>query len=109
MNLEQIIAKQNSGTPLTAEETAFLINNDLPAMAAFMLANNPGSVNLTLRQMGYNHLGFEPNIEALKAQMALLIDMRKADELEQVIKNFTVRAETITPDLAAALKAYNTQ
>jgi hypothetical protein len=90
MIIGDLIAKVNAGQPLSEKEAAFYIRHYPPALAAFMIENNPGSVNFNLRRIGYSHLGFEPNPKALARQMQIFIDRANNADWMEVVRNFHI-------------------
>lgn len=91
-------------------EKAFLIKNDPHVLGAFMIENNPGSVNFTLRSLGYD-LPFTPNAKALGRQLDILInraDTVAIKDFTSVVKNFNVRQNGLSPELLNELtKQFN--
>lgn len=103
MSLAEIESKIKQGLQVSDNDRAFLIANNPYALAAFMIENNPGSVNLSLRQMGYDHLGFEPKPAALSAQLELLIDNKDEQALKTIFKQFTIRSNGLTESFLTSL------
>lgn len=66
------------------------------ALAAFMIDNNPGSVNWALRRMGYNHLGFAPNKVALARQLQIFIDRNNIEDFNEVVSRFELNKAPLT-------------
>lgn len=102
-NLADIESRIKQGLQVSDNERAYFIVNNPYALAAFMIENNPGSVNLALRQMGYDHLGFEPNPSALATQLEILIDNREVNDLEKITKAFVLRKNGLTDSFIQAL------
>lgn len=103
-SLAEIESKIKQGMQVSDNERAYLIANNPYALAAFMIENNPGSVNLTLRQMGYDHLGFVPNPKALSAQLELLIENHDTQALAAITKAFQLRSNGLTTSFVQALQ-----
>lgn len=109
MDLQDIEARLKSGYMISDQERAFLIRNNPHALAAFMIANNPGSVNYRLKERwGYNHLGFEPDPKKLIRQLDINIDRGDWDVLEDLAKNFNVVPDGLPPTFVQELyKQFN--
>lgn len=105
MDISLLKQHVNAGGKLTEGQAAFLIRNDMPSLAAFMIENNPGSVNFALRNiLGYDHLKFQPDQAALARQMEIIINGGKSDELMTVVKNFRMDASKLPAKLAEQLQ-----
>lgn len=104
-NLQDIAARIKAGKQVTDQERAYFITHDPFAFFAFLIDNNPASVNLSLRQMGYNHLGFNPDKKALSAQVEILINQKDVNALHAITKNFLVTESGLTPDFLKAFLA----
>lgn len=104
MDILEIKGRVRRGENVSDTERAFLIKNDAESLAAFMLANNPGSVNFTLRKMGYSHLGFEPNINALTRQLQILIDRGTTNDFNEVVKNYQINANGLSTGLLTEIQ-----
>jgi hypothetical protein len=105
MNKDLIKQALKEGLPITEAETAFLLRNDINAMLAFMVENNLGSVNVALRNgLGYDKLTFNPDKEAIVRQLNILVERKNSEELQTVIKNFTIDPSKITPTLLIEIK-----
>jgi hypothetical protein len=104
MNLQEIKDKAAAGEALTPLERAYFIQHDAAALAAFMIANNPGNVNHSLRQMGYDHLGFEPKPQALAAQLDKFIQRKDHQAFGQVINGFHLITDGLSDEEISALK-----
>jgi len=105
MNLAELEAKIKAGTQVSDNERAYFITHNPYALFGFMIDNNPGSVNLILRKMGYNHLGFDPNKKALAAQVEILMQNKDLGALEAITKNFQLMDSNLTPNFVKALVA----
>lgn len=96
--LKKVQERLQNKLPVSEQEKALFIKNNPIAMAAFMIDNNPGSVNLILRQMGYTHLGFEPKKQALAAQLGIFIDQNNVEDFKEVLKNFQLNTTGLTKE-----------
>lgn len=112
MDINQIAARLKAGTPVTDAEKAFLIRNNPYALAAFMIDNNAGAVNYSLKLQGYDHLGFEPNKTALARQLTILLDRGTNEDLStfnQVVKEFNVMPDNLSEEFIREITAqFNT-
>ena len=104
-NLQDIKARLLNGGRVTADERAYLITRDPAALFAFMIDNNPGPVNLVLRQLGYDHLGFAPDPKALAAQVEILINRKDSEALAAITKDWTPNEGKESPEFWKALQA----
>lgn len=91
---QKVVAKKQVSP---GDQVAFM-RQDPEAMAAFMIANNPGSVNATLRAMGYDKLGFAPNTSVLAHQLQTFINTGNWGDLNEVISKFILKTEGLHPD-----------
>lgn len=82
---------------VTDAEKAYLISNNPYALAAFMIDNNPGSVNLALRKMGYSHLTFDPDKKALARQLDIFIERNNAEDFDNVFRSFNIMGDKLSP------------
>ena len=98
MNVNEIAARVKSGQAITDAEKAYLLRNNAHALFAFMIDNNPGSVNLALRKQGYTHLGFAPDKKALMRQLDLMIERNDAPGLDKVMRAFNLIPDYLTPE-----------
>jgi len=103
MNTAEIAQRIKNGFAATDAEKAFLIRNNIHALTGFMVGNNPGSVNFLLQKLGYNHLGFEPNVAALQRQLDILIERKEEQDLDYVVRNFVVDDSKLTPSFIKEL------
>jgi hypothetical protein len=90
MNLDEIKNKVNNKMALSESETAFFIRNHPHALANFMLDNNAGSVNMSLRKLGYDHLGFAPDKKAIARQLDIIINQGHNSDFLQIQKEFHI-------------------
>lgn len=108
MDIKDIAARLQNGYQVTHQERAYLVRNNPAALAAFMIDNNPGSVNMTLRQLGYDHLKFEPDKKALARQLAIFIDRPDQENLksfEAVKNNFILKSDGLPTEYVKELYA----
>lgn len=96
MNITEIKNKILTNQGVTDEERAFIIANDPEALAAFMIKNNPGSVNLSLRNLGYT-VGFAPVEKNLVKQLQIILDQKHAEDFEYIVKNYNIDLNKIHP------------
>jgi hypothetical protein len=93
-DLKELLHKLANRVPLTTEEYIFVVQNSDKALWGFMISNNPGNINNTLRhKLGYSELGFNPNPTAIAAQIDMMIKKGEADEIDLVIKNFRLNTD----------------
>lgn len=85
---KDIFTRLKNNQPVSNAERAYLIRNDVNALAAFMIDNNPGSVNLSLRKLGYDRLKFEPNKKALTKQLQIFLDSGNLEDFKFVVERF---------------------
>lgn len=84
--------------PITDADKIAFITSDPEAMAAFMIANNAGSVNAILRGMGYDKLSFAPNNSVLAQQMQTFINTGNWSDFNEVVRRFIIKKEGLTPE-----------
>lgn len=88
-DLKDIEARVKAGQSVTPKEWAYLLHNNKKAFFAFLIDNNPGSMNDVLRhQMGYSELKFSPDKMAMARIINNLIEKNDQHELHQVLTNF---------------------
>lgn len=104
MDIKEIETRLKSGGKTTYVETAYLIRHNPEALAAFMIANNPGNVNFTLRDLGYDNLGFEPKKESLIRQLQIFITQKNNEDFNEVVKNFKINTNGLLPEFITELK-----
>jgi hypothetical protein len=97
---QQVKAKKQ----ITAQDKIAFMRQDPEAMAAFMIANNPGSVNATLRAMGYDKLAFAPNTSVLAQQLQTFINTGNWSDLNTVISKFILKEDGLNPDFVNLYK-----
>lgn len=93
------VKKQSSPADLIA-----VLRSDPEAMAGFMIANNPGIVNATLRQMGYDKLAFAPDNDVLAHQLQTFINTGNWGDFNTVIDKFKLKTYGQHPDF---IKLFN--
>lgn len=105
-NLKDIAQRAKAGKQLTYDEYAYLLANDREAFFAFLIANNPGSLNNILRhKLGYTHeLGFKPDVAALTRICQMIVDKNTTDEIEAIITDFQFNEKGLSPKLIEALQ-----
>jgi hypothetical protein len=103
-NLAEIKKRIAAGLPVSNEERAYLITHDPEALFAFMVENNPGPVNMALRQQGYTHLAFAPNKKALAAQLEIMAINGDSEGLQDVINKWVPKPETLNPSFYSELQ-----
>lgn len=89
MTVQELLIKKQHGKPLTEQETAFMIRNYSPYQAAFMIENNPGNVNLTLKKMGFD-MPITPDKKLLARQMEIFLERGHSKEWTNIVNNFHV-------------------
>jgi hypothetical protein len=106
MDLKDIGARVKSGKRVSPDEFAYLISNDREAFMAFLIANNPGSMNNILRhKLGYTHeLGFAPDAQKLSRLVQVILDRGNEAEIKTIIDNFKVNLNGISPELQRAIQ-----
>lgn len=107
MDLRDIGRRVKKGEKVSPAEFATLIANDREAFFAFLIANNPGSMNDILRhKLGYTHeLGFKPETAKLQRVMQIILDRNAKDEIKTIIDNFKVNLNGLSPQLVKEIKA----
>jgi hypothetical protein len=104
-DLNDIAARVRSGQRVSTDEYLFLLKHSEAAQLAFMVSNNPGNVNNTLRhQLGYIELGFNPNPVAISAQLEMMLSKGERAELDTVKANFQLIEKGLDPAFINALK-----
>jgi hypothetical protein len=108
MNAKEIEQRLKNGFAITNAERAFLIAENPYALAGFLIENNPGSVNYSLKQMGYTHLGFEPNKKQLARQLEILIERQDIEAMAYICKNFVLITDNLPQEFINELsKKFN--
>lgn len=109
MDEQDIAARLKAGYMVSEQEKAYLLSRNPYALAAFMIENNPGSVNYRLRNTwGYNHLTFEPDAKKLARQMEIIIQRRDREVFEDVVRNFNLVPDGLSPEfIQEFVKAFN--
>ena len=103
MDIKDIETRIKNGSVVSNTERAYFIRNNAEALAAFMVANNPGNVNFTLRKLGYV-LGFEPKKEALIRQLQIFINQKNREDFLEVVKNFQISHSNLSPEFITELQ-----
>ena len=98
LQLEDIKNRLLTGVYVSPAENVAFIRSNPEALAAFMIENNPGNVNQTLRKLGYNHLGYIPNKVALARQMQIFIDKADVKLIKEIMDNFNLNRSVLTPE-----------
>jgi hypothetical protein len=89
MNILEIEKKLKSGGTLTTAEQAFIIGNHPAAFWAFLVANNPGNLNDTLRTyLGYKTLSFQPDGKTISRIITTLIEKGDTNALNTLLHYF---------------------
>lgn len=104
MDLAEIKNKYNNKMALSEKEAAFFIRHDPYALANFMLDNNAGSVNMALRNLGYSHLNFKPDVKALARQLQIIIEQNHNNDFLEIQKNFKIDSSKIPLGLLTELQ-----
>lgn len=105
--LQDIEARLKNGIAVSNQEKAYLLRYNPAALAAFMIENNPGSLNLRLKQRwGYTHLGFAPDKKALARQLQILLDRNDAQVLDDLRQNFNLVPDGYDPDFIQQFLKY---
>ena len=95
MNVIEIKNKVLNKIPVSVDERVFLISNDAESLGAFMVANNIGSVNLSLRKLGYK-TDFEPKVENVVRQLQIIIDQKHEEDFNYILNNFKIDLDRIS-------------
>lgn len=105
--LQDIAARLKAGYPVNNQEKAYLLRYNPAALAAFMVENNPGSLNLRLKQRwGYTHLPFAPDKKAIARQLQILLDRNEAAVLDDLRQNFNLVPDGYDPDFVQQFIKY---
>lgn len=105
-DLNEIASRVRSGKKVTTEEYLALLQGNEEAQFAFMISNNPGNVNNTLRhQLNYVELGFNPDPIAISAQIQMMLNNNERAELELVKHNFKLNPAGLDPQFINALNS----
>lgn len=104
--LQDISNRVKAGKAVTPEEFAFLLTNDKPAFFAFMIKNNPGSMNKVLmNKLGYTHeLSYTPDIKKISRICDIILKENKQNEIATILENFQFDISTMSPRLIAAIQ-----
>lgn len=97
-DLKEIAGRVSKGVHVNTNEYLHLLKNNIVALWGFMISNNPGNINNTLRhQLGYIELGFNPNPLAIGKQIEMLYDKNEADEIATIKKSFILNEKGLEP------------
>jgi len=109
--LNDIANRVKNGERVSPQEYAYLLHNNKDALFAFMIANNPGSMNDILRhQLGYTHeLGFRPDVQRIKRICEIILKENKLGEIKTIIDSFKVNLDGLSPALVAALNSHKSR
>lgn len=99
--------QKNAG--FTADELVCLLEHDKPARFDFMVLNNPGNVNETLKyKLGDETLPFLPDPKAIQAHVDILIKKGDDKSLDIIERYFKVSQKNVTTaDDAELIKLLN--
>lgn len=92
----EIEKKVRAKQPVTVDEYLYLLNQSQQAFWAFLISNNPGNVNDTLRHKlaaPYTELGFNPDKVKLARIIEMIMQKNDESELMEVLKNFELKTE----------------
>ena len=89
MNVREIKNKLLQKQNLSDKERAFLIANDIEALSAFMIKNNLGSVNLSLKKLGYTTT-FVPNEANVTRQIQIILNQSHKQDFKYILDNFKI-------------------
>jgi hypothetical protein len=106
----EIAARRKAGKKITPEEYAHLIANSPEAFFAFLIANNPGSMNDILRnRLGYDfELQFKPDPAKITRICEMILERDNKQEIATILNNFKLQTAALSPQLLAAIqKAFN--
>lgn len=103
--LKDIEARLKTGKPVTHEEFAKLVTNDKHAFFAFMIKNNPGSMNnVLMNKLHYTHeLSFTPDIKKMGRVCDIILERNNTGEIETILNNFQFDLNKISPKLLKAI------
>jgi len=109
-DLADILKRIQQKQPVSPEEFAWALVQPNPQsrelFIAFLIANNPGSMNDILRnRLGYTHeLEYQPNPAKLARICQMIIDRGNEQELQSIIQNFQLNLAGLSPQLMQAIK-----
>ncbi len=98
LQLEDIKNRLRNGIFVSPAENVAYIRGDSEALLAFLIENNPGNVNQTLRKLGYSHLGYLPNKTALSRQLQIFVDKNDVNSINEILNNFNLNRSLLTPE-----------
>lgn len=106
--LAQDIAKKvKNRVPVSNEEYLYLLEKNPNAFWGFLITNNPGNINNTLRhelQEPYTELGFYPDKQKLARIIEMILQKGEQSELNEVLSRFELKTEGLTPEFVEAFK-----
>lgn len=93
--------------PVTEQEFVSFLQANKHALFAYLIENNAGNINDTLRhKLGYRfELGFAPDKVKIASIINKLIDKDDKNELHAVLSNFKLNEKNLTPELIHELKS----
>ncbi len=105
MDLKDVARRVKAGKKVSPDEFAHLIRNDRHAFMAFLISNNPGSMNNILRhKLGYTHeLGFAPDVAKIQRIVQIILDRNIESEIKTIVENFKVNERGVSPELKESL------
>jgi hypothetical protein len=104
-DFEEIKQRVLSGNPVSEKEYAYLLRHNKAAFFAFMIRNNPGSVNNVLRhELGYTELPFAPDLKKMARIIGMMIEKGEANELHTLLSNFKLDLSKVTPELQSEIE-----
>lgn len=104
-DLKDIEARVKSGIAVSVDELIYLFKNNNAALWAFLIQNNPGNINGTLKyKLAYSELGFDPNPEAIAKIINMALQRGEQNELIYVLDQFELKTENLDPNFVAALQ-----
>lgn len=105
-DLKDIEARYHAKKRLTEDEYLHLLQNNGSAKWAFLIRNNAGNINHTLRHiLGYTELGFYPNEIAIAKQISMMRERNEIAELQKVLSNFVLIEKGYSPSFIQKLKS----
>jgi len=100
-DIKNRVAQKDPARAVTPAEFAKLLAADKETFLAFLIANNPGSMNDILRnRLGYNfELPYMPDATKLGRVAQIILDRGNKEELKTIIDNFQIKKDAISPVL----------
>lgn len=88
-----------SGKQITMAERAHLIANNKFAFWAFLVENNPGNINNTLKnKMGYSYLGFKPDHKTISGIISNLLQKNDTENLNTLLGSYQFNPNVAIPE-----------